>query len=79
MSTMSYLNNSIIELIIYILLILVHTTVMLPVGVDFFKPFLRRPESEIENEKFEIVKKYEFKEGQDSEVVTAETSNEGIN
>lgn len=79
MSAMSYLNNSIIELVIYILLILVHTTVMLPVGVDFFKPFLRRPESEIEDEKFEIVKKYEMGGEKNKNVVITETSNEGIN
>lgn len=59
---MSLKNDSIIETVFYILLILVQMALMLPdtlPGAWLLRPFLKRPETEIEDERFEIVRRYE--------------------
>lgn len=59
---MSVKNNSPLELAFYILLTIVQITMMLPdtlPGVWLVRPFLKRPEREVEDERFEIVRKYE--------------------
>lgn len=62
MTVMSVKNDSPLEMTFYIFLTIVQLTMMLPdtvPGVRLFRPFLKRPEGEIEEERFEIVRKYE--------------------
>lgn len=59
---MSVQHKSPLETAFYLLLTIVQVAVMLPdtlPGVWLFRPFLKRPDGEVEEERFEIVRKYE--------------------
>ena len=67
MIMMSYKNKSSpLETFFYITLILVQISLLLPdelPGVSLLRPFLRRPEIEVEEERFEIVRRYQVPRG----------------
>ena len=67
MIMMSYKNKSSpLETFFYIALILVQISLLLPdelPGVSLLRPFLRRPEIEVEEERFEIVRRYQVPRG----------------
>ena len=67
MIMMSYKNKSSpLETFFYIALILVQISLLLPdelPGVSLLRPFLRRPEIEVEEERFESVRRYQVPRG----------------
>lgn len=63
MSWQSFEHSSPLELIFYVSLVLVPLSTILPetvFGVKYLRPFLRRPEEEIEAERLEIIKKFQL-------------------
>lgn len=65
MAYQSYMHSSPLELLFYVALLIVPiaTSALLPqnaFGVKYFRPFLRRPEEEVEAERLEIIKNFQL-------------------
>jgi hypothetical protein len=65
MMYMSYVHSSPFEFAFYVFLAIVEMTMLLDekkFGVSLFRPFLRRPESELEAERHAVARKFKFHE-----------------